>query len=156
PKIDPDVAGKDQYAAVWLTMAPALGKTNVVNALHNALRLVGRDKKVPMGFLYGDKDETGQKHAERFLGYAKGGDKALAFTPAQAIKGTKLAGSGLLRKELNTEDLIVTYLGSVREKNKPRNWTKIDADRTAYVWTFGNRPTVAKDEKSKFLEPVPL
>jgi hypothetical protein len=160
-KVDPDVAGKDQYCAVWLTMTPTLGKTGIVQGLHSALKLVGRDKKVPMGFLYGDKDDSGKNHAERFVEYIKGSEKenkAYPFTAAQAIKDTKLAGSALLRKELKTEDTVLAYLANVRDKNRPNKWTKIDADRTGYVWTFPTigRPIVAKDEKSKLLEPMPL
>jgi len=74
-----------------------------------------------------------------------------------AIKDTKLAGSALLRKELKTEDLILTYLDKVREKNIARKWGKIEADRTAYVWAFNSvPPIVAKEEKGKLLEPIPL
>jgi pimeloyl-ACP methyl ester carboxylesterase len=150
--------GKDQYCALWLTMMPALGgRQSIGGGLRSALNLVGRDKKVPMGFLYGDKDESGRGHAEEYVKSAKGSDpNKFAFTAAQAIKDTKLAGSALLRDSLNTEELILNYLAKVRDKNVPRKWSKVDLDRTGFVWSFNGRHIPAKEDKSKTLDPVPL
>jgi len=155
-----DPEGKDQYAAIWLSMTQGLGgKLNVGNGLRNWLTQAGKEHKVPMGFLYGDKDENGQKHAEEFIRVLKGADpkeSKLVFTASQAVKDTKLTGSQLLRESLDTEKMILTYLGKVRDKNVPRKWTKVELDRTGYVWRFNLRPIPAKDDKSKVLDPIPL
>jgi pimeloyl-ACP methyl ester carboxylesterase len=149
--------GKDEYAALWLSMTPVLGgRLTLGQALRSALVYTGKDKKVPMGFLYGDKDENGQKHAEDYIRAIKGSDGSkLPFTEAASIKDTKLTGSALLRDSLDTESKILTYLTKIRDKNVPHKWTKADVDRTGFVWAFNpGRPAVAKEDKSKVLEPI--
>ncbi len=151
--------GKDQYCALWLTMAPSLGgSVGVSGALKTDLRLTGREKKVPMGFLYGADDKRGEEHAKEFLKAAKGDSDNLPFTLARGITSSKLAGSALLRKGLGTDDMIVKYLENLREKRAPAKWSKVDWNTTAYVWTIPGslRPIPAKEEKGKALEPVPL
>ncbi len=160
--IEKDAEGKGQYCGIWLSMTPRLGTERGINVntpLRNALRYVGREKKVPMGFLYGDKDEPGKEHAKEFLATIKGTEKdeRLAFTAAEGIKESKLTGSGLLRKELGTQDMILRYLEKLREKNAPHKWSKVEADRTGFVWAFPGAPIrLAKDEKGKTLEPLPV
>ncbi len=140
--IGEDPEGKDQYAAIWLSITPALsGKIGVAGALRSWITLAGKEHKVPMGFLFGDKDETGQRHAEEFIRILKGPDpreSKLAFTASQAIKDTKLTGSKLLHDSLDTEKMILTYLGKLRDspKNLPHKWTKVDLSTTGYVWRF--------------------
>ena len=140
PRIGPpyeDPEGKGQYAAVWLSLTPALGgKMSVAGGLHNWLGLVGKDKKVPMGFLYGDGDEAGKTHAADYIRIIKGSDpkdSKLVFTASTAIKDTKLTGSALLRDSLDTEQLILTYLSKVRDKNVPHKWSKVGLEGTVYV-----------------------
>jgi pimeloyl-ACP methyl ester carboxylesterase len=164
--IEKDAEGKDQYCGLWLTLATRLGTNDkgisVPQAVRTAVKFVGKEKKKPMGFLYGEKDETGAKHAEDFLRLIKGdldpSEKGkFPFTDKRAIKDSKLAGSALLRKDLGTQELILTYLEKLREKNIPSKWSKIEADRTAYVWTFpGSAMRLAKEDKGKTLEPIPL
>ncbi len=151
--------GKDEYAGIWLSMTPVLGgRLPVGQALRNALTYAGKDKKVPMGFLYGQKDESGEKHAKEFTRMIQGSDATkVPFTQAADIKETKLAGSALLRDSLDTESKIITYLTKLRDKNTPHKWTKVDLDRTGFVWMFGaSRPLPAKEDKAKVLDPIPL
>jgi pimeloyl-ACP methyl ester carboxylesterase len=158
--VSKDPEGRDQYCALWLSITPRLGSsttgTSVSASLKTALKTAG--KKVPMGFLYGEKDDNGAKHAEEYLKLIKGDDDKLTFTAKQAIKDSKLTGGGLLQQSLDTDKKILTYLEKLREKNVPHKWNKIDVDRTAYVWVLPNaiRPLVAKEEKGKVLEPIPL
>ena len=116
--ISKDPEGKDQYCALWLSMTPNLGgKVSVSGALKADLRLAGREKKTPMGFLYGEQDREGEERAKEFLKVVRGegeNDK-LPFTAMKAIKSSKLAGSALLRKGLGTDELILSYL-----QNMPR------------------------------------
>ncbi|HEX5273185.1 MAG TPA: alpha/beta hydrolase [Gemmataceae bacterium] len=154
--------GKDQYCAVWLSMSPNLGgKVSVNGALKADLKLVGREKKVPMAFLYGQEDREGEEHAKAYLQSITGGstevsDK-LPNTAMRAVKSTKLAGSALLRKNLGTDELILGYLGKTREKHVVNKWKQVESDRTAYVWVVPGlvRPVPAKEEKGKALEPIP-
>jgi pimeloyl-ACP methyl ester carboxylesterase len=168
PRIGPpyeDPEGKSEYAAVWLSMTPALGgRMSVGNGLHNWLTLVGREKKLPMGFLYGDGDEAGKTRAAEYVRIIKGSEPPkdrLPLTDKTAIKDTKLVGGALLRGSLDTEQKILNYLNEVRgdkNKNKVRQWSKVGLEGTVYVWVFNpNRPPIlAKDEKSKVLKPIPL
>lgn len=153
--------GKDQFAAVWLTLSPVLPGTTG-GAVRSWLTTVGRTNKVPMAFLHGEKDEAGGKVDQDFVRHLKGNDKAsLPYTDVAVIKGTNLKGSQLLRKELNTESLIVeTYLRRLREaKKEVPNWRRRDFSISGYAWTFPNGFTVpakSDQEKTNALEPVPV
>jgi pimeloyl-ACP methyl ester carboxylesterase len=159
--VSKDSEGKDQYCAIWLSMTPNLGgKVGVGGPVRTALRLAGSDKKIPMGFLFGQDDKEGEEHAKEFLKAARGNtdpDK-LPFTAMKGIQSSKLTGSALLRKGLGTDQFILTYLEKTREKKPSNKWSKVDWDHTAYVWSFPNagRPIPAKEEKGKALEPFPL
>jgi pimeloyl-ACP methyl ester carboxylesterase len=156
--VEKEPEGKDQYCAIWLTMMPL---RSVSIPLKIPLRQVGREKKVPMGFFYGDGDSLGKEHAKDFVKLIKGEDTEspkYQFTLERAIKeGKELKGSQLLRKTLGTQDDILTYLEKVRDKNPPHKWSKVEAAGNAYVWTFPGAPMrAAKEEKGKALEPIPL
>jgi hypothetical protein len=154
--------GKDQFCAIWLSMTTRLGGTQSVGgAVKSALKYEGREKKIPMGFLYGAEDKDGEDHAKELLKAIKGdladADTKLPYTVTKAVKNSKLAGAALLRKGLGTDELILKYLETMREKRVPNKWSKIEADRTAYAWAFPNaRYLLAKDEKGKAIEPIPL
>jgi hypothetical protein len=156
--------GKDQFCAIWLSMSTSLGgnKFGVSGALRKALAYEGGEKKIPMGFLYGQDDTEGEKHAKELLRAAKGdppvAEEKIPYTVMKGVKGSKLAGSALLRKGLGTDDLILRYLETMREKRVPPKWSKVDWDRTAYAWALPNstRYLLAKDEKGKAMEPIPL
>src|SRR5262249_46193211 len=47
--------GQDVACAVWLSITPSVGGTTKANVA-NWIRGPGREKKVPMAFLYGEKD----------------------------------------------------------------------------------------------------
>jgi hypothetical protein len=155
--------GKDQFCAIWLSMTPSLGgKVAVGGAIKSALKYEGREKKVPMGFLYGAEDKEGEEHAKEFLNAIKGNlpgaDDKLPYTVKKEVKNSKETGAALLRKGLGTNDLILKYLETMREKRVPNKWGKVDWDRTGYAWAFPNstRYILAKDEKGKAIEPIPL
>ncbi len=157
--VDKDSQGKGLYCGIWLSMSTKLGgKMGVAESVRSALREVGREKKIPMGFLYGEKDDDGKNHAKALVTYIKGDgtEDKWKFTLDHAIAGTKLTGSGLLRKDLKTEDAILGYLDKLRDKNVPHKWTKLDNNATAYVWTVGVTYRVAKEEKGKTIEPIPM
>jgi predicted esterase len=155
--------GKGQFCAIWLSMTPSLGgKLSVGPAVKSGLRFEGREKKIPMGFLYGKEDKEGEEHAKEFLNAIKGGlasaDDKLPYTVMKDVKNSKEKGAALLRKGLGTNDLILKYLETMREKRVPTKWSKIDWDRTGYAWAFpgSTRYILAKDEKAKAIEPIPL
>jgi pimeloyl-ACP methyl ester carboxylesterase len=163
--IGKEPAGKDQFCAIWLSLTPSLGsggsKTSAKAALYSALKYVGQKQKLPMGFLYGDKDADSEGHAKEFVKVIKGdtdpANDKFPLTASHAVEKTKLAGSALLRKDLTTNDLILKYLDRVRDKRVTGKWSKVEWDRTAYVWAFPDRrPVLAKEEKAKAFEPIPL
>jgi hypothetical protein len=163
--VEQDVEGKDQFCAIWLTVSATLGGRRVGTALDRSLITVGRDKKIPMAFLYGAKDERGEGSARYYLKLLKGAEKdprgtshVLPCTNIQKVPDTKLTGSALLHPDLGMQTWIADkYLPFVRDKNVPNRWGRRDLDRTSYVWAFGlSRPTLAKSERGKYLEPIPL
>jgi hypothetical protein len=155
---DKTAEGRDHHAAVWLSISPTIGGRTM--PVGSWMQLVGREKKVPMAFVYGDGDSKGELNAGHYLRILYGSDKAsLPLTNKLAVKGTKLTGSGLLKKELATEEWIIDkYLTAVFDKNQISEWLKRDFEQSGYVWFF---PTVgdavpAKEERQKALLPIPI
>lgn len=153
--LDPDVEGKDQLCAIWLNLYPTLGGRRINP---NGLKLVGREKKVPMAFLYGAKDDNAERAAQTYLGVLKGPEKmALPCTTSQKVPETRLTGSALLHPDLGMPAWIADkYLPFVRDTNVPNKWGRHDLDHTSYVWVLNSLRLVAKPERGKTLEPIPV
>jgi pimeloyl-ACP methyl ester carboxylesterase len=138
PILDQDAEGKDETAAVWLSISPTLAGRAM--PVRNWLTEVAGVHKVPMAFVYGDGDTKSADAAQAYLrsirnppGSRK--NEKLELTNTQAIKGTSLAGSQLLQRSLKTEDWIVDkYLGTVVERRGNREWKKREVDKYAYFW----------------------
>ncbi len=121
--------------------------------------LVGREKKVPMAFVHGAKDDRGASQAKWYLDTVKGTSDGLKGTNVQKIADTNLTGSALLRQELSTQSWITEkYLPFIQEKSFPNKWARRDLDRTGYVWVFQSLgiPMLAKGERSRVFEPIPI
>jgi hypothetical protein len=152
--------GRDLHAVVWLSISSSLRNRSVYTGLRNSLQLAA-DKKVPMAFLYGEEDSRGKNVAATlFSALQKSTDKeALKLTAQFPIKKTKLSGSALLNKALDTQEIILTkYLAVVMDKKEPNEWVKRDLDETSFVWNFPSMalPVLAKDLKQKLLHPIPI
>src|SRR5262249_21337840 len=120
--------------------------------------LPGHEKRIPMAFLYGDKDVKGKNLATSTVNLLKRGqDKDFAsFTGAQPIKdGASLTGVKLLQGGLDTQDFIVKYVDGVLKKR--RELTAHDTreyKKYGYLWMPpGSRlPVIGKKMEEK--EPL--
>jgi pimeloyl-ACP methyl ester carboxylesterase len=161
PILDADPEGKDEAAAVWLSISPSLAGRPV--PVKSWLTEVAGLYKVPMAFLYGDGDTKSANAAQAYLNSIRnppGARKAekLDLTNVQPIKGTSLSGSQLLQRSLRTEDWIVDkYLAKALEKRGSREWKKREVDKFAYFWAPPQRaPFLAKSVGEDVARPVPL
>jgi len=150
-KLDDRPEGKNVSACVWLSM------TGSQPELGNWLKLIGKDKHVPMGFLYGATDNTAATFAQKWARDLKGTSMPTKkYTAAEAIPKSNLAGHALLRKDLPTVEKIVDYCTGVTESITAPNHDNIEFEKKAYAWQFGTRPTQAKFPEEKLLRPIPL
>jgi hypothetical protein len=106
---------RDVIAAVWLSISPRLG--NQAYSARQLFSIPPNQKKVPMAFLYGQKDMVSAKFSKDAINILTNGKKKVAGIRAFPInKSGKLSGSDLLGNNLETEDLIVNeFLDGVTE-----------------------------------------
>lgn len=154
--------GKDQAGAFWLSVSPTLAERGMTTSLHSWLGEAGGADRVPMVFLYGEKDEAAKKVAGDCLqavvtGYRAANEGAMKADEATEkkdedlknrrnwklpdtfkykIEGTELGGSKLLGGDLNTDKLIVNSLNSIMKDRKNLETRKRDNDGAAFVWNF--------------------
>ena len=138
----------DIACAVWLTISPKLGTTV---PLSRWLIEAGRKNKVPMAFFFGKTDSAGSSLARDHVAAIKKltGTKSKDFqlTGSYAISGTKLIGSLLLDKNLDTETFIKKYLDTVLEArgSKEQKDRKSEASQYWYIYpTTGKARTLSK------------
>jgi hypothetical protein len=155
--------GRDQACGIWLTISPSLaGQNQPVKAL---LVEVGRDRKVPMAFLFGKTDATGKQIATNYVKAIKtptSGKKldplVKDFTGEHEIAGTNLTGSKLLQNSLETEKWILKDdLEKVMDKRGARERKKRDSDRSVFYWVLksGLEPILAKAPNEELPRPIP-
>jgi pimeloyl-ACP methyl ester carboxylesterase len=126
--------GQDIAGAVWLSITPQFGIGNqrwTVNA-DGWLRSPVRER-VPMYFLYGEKDTRAANYAKHLVDTVLHADRdsRMKLTGKMPIKDTKLAGIELLGKaSLTTGDLIQKYVKRLVDDRGLNPWTKRDVDRT--------------------------
>jgi hypothetical protein len=157
-KLEANPEGRDVLCGLWLSISPKLGNSSA--NIPTLLKLVaGRDKKVPMGFLYGDDDEKGGEYAkhicESLNRYSK--DNKLCANSAVS-KGGQLTGSGLLLAKLKTEDMIVKYIETTIKEKNLQDYQEHKMEKSAYYWNFGGglRGIVqAKEPGEKAVKPIP-
>lgn len=159
--------GKDVAACVWLTISPRIGTANA-NVL-NWIQYAGKEKKVPMAFICGEKKERDPSvlftekcyHAVEPSKDSKG----TKLTGKMLIKDSSLAGNQLLGDQVTIDSkmtarewIVDKYLKAVRNETVAPPWEEREIEKTAFAWTLpGSRlPVPAKDMKDKSLGPVPL
>jgi hypothetical protein len=155
PQADTKPEGKkDVVCAVWLSINPSLGGSQVSPS--HLLTLPGQ-MSIPMAFVYGDGDSKGKQLATTLFRRMKAFRDAPKLTGAQAIeKAGKLTGEKLLRSSLGTEDWIVKYADSVIAQTKGLSpYKKRLNDRTPFIWKLPTGRTVicrrAGDESMMFI-----
>lgn len=150
--------GKDITAAIWLSIQPKLGNYNV--RVSSLLDPIGRTGQVPMVFMYAEGDAAGKKLAKDITGpWKKTKDKELEkqlrFTDAFGIKdGSKLTGSALLLKSLDTNKMIAAYLKET-SADRGGEWYIRDFRKSQFVWRHNNRLLPAKITTTN-LFPLPF
>lgn len=150
-KLDMNPEGKSVNACVWLSMTSAQAE------LGNWLKMIGRDKRVPMGFLYGANDTTATSFAQKWAKELKGTVMPTKkYTAAEAIPKSNLAGHMLLRKDLSTVEKIVTYCKDVMDNITAADSGRVEFDKKGYAWNFNGRTITGKIPEEKLLHPIPL
>jgi hypothetical protein len=166
-KQDAKPEGNDIACAVWLSYRSQLGGTPDKAAGHvkpnpsDWFKYVGREKKVPMAFMYAEGDKPGEDFGTTWVNFIKnkdgGKDHGHNLTRAKAIeKADKTVGSDLLQKNLPTIDNIIAYLNKVMAERAGSEWTVREIDKSAYVWSFSGIRVRAKVEKQKDFDLLPL
>jgi hypothetical protein len=141
--------------ALWLSISPTLGNTRLPT--NEWLNLVGVKQDIPMGFLYGESDQTSANFAQSCIKALQNAKTKNPLTAERAIKDTKLAGVKLLNKDLGTINTIVAYLTKVREDRKGPAWKAKKTNETGYAWVIrGGVPVEAKAEKEEVMNLLPL
>jgi hypothetical protein len=155
-KLDQTPEGKDVICAVWLSMTSSLHRSVAVPA-HEWVKFLGRQKKVPMAFFYGEKDSRAEGFAKRAIADLKP-IKNTEYTNEHAVKGTNLAGSKLLNSSLDAEADVLKYLEGFVEGQGVPDWDKKDARKNSYVWLLRpNYPGIpAKSAEEETLNAIPV
>ena len=171
---EPEPEGKDIACGIWLTMNANIDSKPQTN-LNTWLEEVGGKRNtipMPMLFMYGKDEPTGRGKLtasyalqKMIPGYrlmeAKEGlnpDKNHRFTRDWSID-TKLEGSQLLQKSLNTNTIIIEYLKHVMEDRGSRESKRHDPEKFRFFWTVGvatRMPIVAKEAGEQFMLPIPV
>lgn len=184
-ELDAKPEGKDVICGIWLSLSRNLGRRNMGTSMTQWLRETGgsKDFKIPMAFVYGDKDSDADRFASSCLKLikpnhvrSKNGDPMSKKDPMLAtgeigIKDSKLSGSKLLNKELDTENWIVNkYLaGAVFNKKGELNtsveyykdlsadWYERATNSSMYMYKVGLRLIPTKlGVAEKTMLPVPI
>jgi pimeloyl-ACP methyl ester carboxylesterase len=154
-----DAESRDVACALWLSISPTLGGQPM--PVSSWLRNAGVEHKIPIGFLYGASDREGKEMALRYsqsiVDTAKAKRVRLELTGADGVPNTSLKGSQLLTKNLNTDQLIKTYLERVMDKRGAKEPRSHDPTKSTYYWTFRNGyKMVAKSDQESLPRALPL
>jgi pimeloyl-ACP methyl ester carboxylesterase len=156
PDLD-DPESRDIAGAVWLSMDSRLAGLQV--PLRSWLGEAGGENRIPMGFLFGADDHESREIANSYAQYVKAQSRKtkLDLTAAQGIKDTRLRGSQLLTKSLNTEQLIKNYIDRVMDTRGTREPRSHDPIKTTFYWTFkSGLPMLAKSDQEEMPRALPL
>ncbi len=157
-KFAPTPEGKDVVGCVWLSISPRVGSFSP--PLRDWIKYAGEDKKVPMAFVYGEKDTTNANVANSLYELIKPDkDAKVKLTGKKPIEKTALVGAGLLTDKADGRKWIVdTYVKSIKDEKVLEPWEEHDFEKSAYVWSFPNavQPMQAKLPGEKVLYPIPL
>ncbi len=160
PQLAPQPESKDVIAAVWLSITPKLGgPQGIAVSLTGLLRPGMKDKKIPMAFIYSDKDTSSKNLAATVLKMLNPkNDKKLLIGKKAITRATAASkGRGLLIGNLGTVDAITAYLDSVLEKEGGLNAhdTK-EFKKQDFLWVgVPVRPPLAKSRGEKTLKFIP-
>jgi pimeloyl-ACP methyl ester carboxylesterase len=146
--------GKDIAAAVWLSVNPRIGSYSA--PVSSWLQMGVKEKKVPMAFVYGEKDTEASNYSKRCLAAVKPKDSKAKLTGDYAVKDTKLSGNALLDDKVR-KWIIETYLKAVKDEQTAATWEDKKDAESGFTWVLpgGSQPILAKSEKEKVMSPIP-
>jgi pimeloyl-ACP methyl ester carboxylesterase len=152
----PTPLGSDVSAAIWLSIDPRLGGVNGVPVpLKGWTKFAGREKNVPLAFVYGEKNTSDRTIALNLLDDAK--DTKNKWTGEKGIKDTELRGHGLLSDKVKGRSWILDeYLKKLMEEKAMPVWESKEAKKNGYVWEFPTRAVFAKVPDEDPLRRVPV
>jgi hypothetical protein len=146
-EIDARPEGKDIVCAVWLSFSTSLGP---VDFSPTRLLFLGKDKRAPMAFVYGDQDKPSERVASAVLKKLDPQKKEKQFFAARAIPESKKSkGSELLSKDLETQDWIVNGVEKVLETKGLNDRDEKSVIRNGYVWAFSRLVQILAKEPNK-------
>lgn len=169
--LEPDPEGKDLVCGIWLTISNSLDNKLQSNLGSWLSEVGGKQNKlpVPMLFLYGKDDPNrlnkqttatvlqkmipGYRMMEAAEGLNK--DPNHKYTRDYAID-TKLEGSQLLQKSLNTSAIIKDYLGKVMDERGSVERKHHEPEKYRYFWyvSGARMPVIAKLAGEEFMLPI--
>lgn len=144
-----EAEGKDIACAVFLTINTKIGNRSVGGngPLKAWIKDAGKNGKIPLAFVYGEKDDKGMSLSKSLLKEikmpgVKGGPFAL--TGEHAVKNNKLSGSALLNRA--TLDWIAdNYLDPVMDKRGAKERRTRAVEKWRYFYELpGRQPMLAK------------
>jgi hypothetical protein len=153
--------GRDLTAGIFLSISPTLAGQAM--PIRPWLKEVGKEKKVPLAFVYGTDDDRGNRLALELVrdvvpSYSREkppAKKDQKFTTEHGIKGSKLKGSQLLTKQLDTETWILRdYLEPLMDKHGLEEWRQREDDKAFYYWVLG--PGRLIPAKTPLMQRVPF
>ena len=148
--------GKDLAACVWLSISPAIGSYSA--PVRTWIQMGVKEKRVPMAFLYGDKDTTAATISKNCFAAVKSREGKSKLTGELPIKDSKLSGNALLGDQLNARKWIVDeYLKTVKNEQVAPAWEEKKDEESGFTWVLpgSSAPILAKSEKEKVLNPIP-
>jgi hypothetical protein len=134
-----DAESKDLAAGIWLTISTKSGGRSVYGSLKGWVGEAGKWQKVPMLFVFGQKDGSGGDTAKalvKAINPQGAKNKDFKNTGTKAIPDTKLAGHLLLDKEYDTIPIIKKYLAGVLDDRGSKESIERKIDKSRYVYTY--------------------
>jgi hypothetical protein len=161
PRPDARPEGRDLTCGIFLSISPTLAGQGM--PIRQWIKEVGKDRKVPLAFVFGKDDTRGDSLAlslvkEIVPGYSR--DKPPAkkdqkFTVEHGIKGSKLTGSQLLTRTLDTETWILkNYLEDLMDKHGLEEWRQHEDEKAFYYWVFSSGRVLPA--KTALMQKVPF
>lgn len=150
--------GKDTLAMIVLG---ANGKVGILGVnTFNWFQFLGKNK-VPILFLYGDKDPNNSSaySTKSLAALNNNGKLKEKYMLAKGIN-TKELGMGLLKGALGADEkFIVPYVNNILEAKGNNDHATSDAEKNGYIWLFPdqpNRAVPAKSENEKCMQFLPV
>jgi hypothetical protein len=172
PKLDKP-EGQDILCAIWISMSPSLGGRGIGESVVDWVKDVSGENRVPMYFLYGDKDARSKEFAARCVKdikrYVRDKNSGMSqkefddyfkkrWTGEKGVEGTDLVGTPLLAAgDPPAEKLVLdTYLKPAVEEFGHHESRSHDDRDFQFVWRFGTVDVPAKLAKEEGMHLIPI